>query len=153
MIRKVTLATVLAGTFDLAANFLLWGWWKQVSPVRICQTIASGIYGKAAFDGGYVTAAVGAAAHYAIMAVMAIGYYLVISLSTWARRNWAVTAVVYGLFLWAVMNYVVVPMSASHRPGPWPLVFDVKLAFNLFCHVVLVGFVFALVFRDDRVRR
>lgn len=153
MIRKVALATLLAGTFDLIANFLLWGLWKQVSPIRICQTIATGIYGKAAYDGGYVTAAVGAAAHYAIMAVMAIGYYLVISLSKWARQNWGVTAVVYGLVLWAVMNYVVVPMSAAHRPGPWPLVPDVKLAFNLFCHIVLVGFVFALIFRSEGARR
>jgi len=153
MLRKVALATVLAGTFDLLANFLLWGLWKQVSPIRICQTIASGIYGKAAFDGGYVTAAVGVAAHYAIMAVMAIGYYLVISVSKWAQQNWVVTAIVYGLFLWAVMNYVVVPMSASHRPGPWPLVVDIKLAFNLFCHIVLVGFVFALIFRGEASRR
>lgn len=153
MIRKVALAALLAGTFDLLANFLLWGLWKQVSPIRICQTIATGIYGQAAYDGGYVTAAVGVAAHFAIMLVMALVYSGVVGVSKWARDNWIVTAIVYGLILWAVMNYVVVPLSAAHRPGPWPLVLDLKLAFNLFCHVVLVGFVFALIFRRDEPSR
>ncbi len=153
MIRKLGLATAIAGTLDLVANFILWGAWKQVPPIRICQSIASGIYGKAAFDGGYVTAAVGVVAHFVIMLIMAIGYYVIVSLSKWARAHWGITAVVYGLVLWAVMNYAVVPMSAAARPYPWPIVWDVKLAFNLFCHIGLVGFVFALVFRRSESSR
>lgn len=152
MIRKLGLAALIAGTLDLVANFLLWGAWKQVPPIRICQTIASGIYGKAAYDGGYVTAAVGVVAHYAIMLVMAIGYYVIVSASKWARVHWGITAIVYGLILWAVMNYAVVPMSAAARPGQWPIVWDFKLAFNLFCHIGLVGFVFALIFRNESSR-
>ncbi len=153
MIRKFALATFIAGTLDLVVNFLFWGLWKRFPSLRICQAVASGFFGKASFDGGYATAAVGVVTQYVIILGMAAGYYLLTRISGWARRHWGVSAVGYGLCLYIVMNYVVVPLSAADRPYPWPIVWDVKLAFNLFCHIVLVALPFAIVFSRDEAGR
>ncbi|WP_443751000.1 hypothetical protein [Asticcacaulis solisilvae] len=153
MIRRLGLAALIASVLDMGANFLLWGLWKGISPVRICQVVASGLYGKAAFDGGYVTALAGLALEYVIVLGMAAGYHVMILLVPWTRRHWGVAVVAYGLFLYIVMNYAVVPLSAAGRPYPWPIVWDVKLAFNLFCHIVLVVLPFALILRRDASKR
>lgn len=147
MMGKLGLATVLAGTLDLVANFVLWGLWKGISPLHICQAVATGFYGKAAFDGGWVTGGIGLVTEYVLIFAMAAGYEAVIRLSPPARRHWGWTVVVYGLALYVVMNYAVVPMSAAGRPYPWPIVWDIKLAFNVFCHIALVALPFGLVLR------
>ncbi len=148
MIRKVLLATVVAATLDMVANFLLWGLWKGISPQRICQAVATGLFGKASFDGGLVTAAAGLVAELVIVFFMAVGYLILIRVVPWARKHWGWGAVGYGLFLYVAMNYVVVPLSAAGRPLSWPLVWDFKLAFNVFCHIALVALPFALILRE-----
>ncbi len=153
MIRKLALAALIASILDMGANFLLWGLWKGVSPVRICQSVATGVYGKAAFDGGYTTALAGLALEYVIVLGMALGYYVMITVLPMARRHWGVAVVGYGIFLYIVMNYVVVPLSAAGRPVPWPIVWDFKFAFNLFCHIALVALPFALIFRGEASKR
>jgi hypothetical protein len=147
MIRKLGRAALIASVLDMGANFLLWGLWKDVSPVRICQVVASGIYGPAAFDGGYTTAAVGLVLEYFIVLGMALGYYALIATLPIARRLWGTTVIIYGVLLYVLMNYVVVPLSAAGRPIPWPIVWDFKLAFNVFCHIVLVVLPIALIVR------
>ena len=147
-LRRIAAATVVAATLDLGANFILWGLWKQVSPIRICQTIATGIYGKAAFAGGWQTAFVGLVAHYLIMLGMAVVLYVALTILPILKRLWLLTAIGYGLALYGIMNYVVISLSANGKPGTWPPVWGVPLYFNLFCHIVLVALVLILMLRD-----
>ena len=145
--KTIGLAVLVAGTLDLVANFVLWGLWKQISPMRICQAVATGFFGKASFDGGWPTAMAGVVTQYCLVLIMAVVLYVAMTRIALLRRQWLLTALGYGLGLYIVMNYIVVPLSASGRPYPWPIVWDAKLAFNLFCHIVLIALTFVVIFR------
>jgi uncharacterized membrane protein YagU involved in acid resistance len=116
------LARVLSGGFAVGTFDLLFActWWAvaaKVPPIRIFQSIAAGVYGDASFDGGVRTATVGIVAHYFIAACMVLAYALVASRSpTLIRHPWR-WGLAYGVFLYAAMNFVIVPLSAA---GPAP---------------------------------
>lgn len=131
---------LVAGTLDIiyACGF----WWLKsgVPPVRILQSIAAGLLGKASFAGGAPTAALGFVLHYFIATSMSVVYYLVSR--TWLalrHRPWLYGAA-YGTLLYVVMNYVVVPLSAA-RPSPTdPLWVGCSIA----VHILLIGIPIAL---------
>jgi len=129
---------VLAGGFTLATLDLVyacsfWAWLRHVTPMRLLQYIASGAIGGAAFDGGYATALLGAGLHYSIAMVMVLAYYL-------ASRRWRALVqypvrygLPYGLLLWGVMTYVVVPLSQA-QPSSKPLM--LAMATNFLMHLL-----------------
>jgi hypothetical protein len=115
---------LLVGTLDLV---FACGWWAiaaGVAPMRILRSIAAGVLGEASFAGGLRSAALGGALHYAIATAMVLAYALVATrLPGLARHPWR-WGPPYGLFLYALMNYVVVPLSAAGTPrfnAPWVL--------------------------------
>ena len=104
----VLLTGLLAGTLDiLAAIFLLAGG----EAARVFRFIASGAFGKAAFDGGGGMIAWGIFFHYLIAMTWTVLYFLVYPRISLLRRNKWVSALVYGAVVWAVMNLLVVPQS------------------------------------------
>lgn len=104
----VLLTGLLAGTLDiLAAIFLLAGG----EAARVFRFIASGAFGKAAFDGGGEMIAWGLFFHYLIAMTWTVLYFLVYPRVSLLRRNKWVSALVYGAVVWAVMNLLVVPQS------------------------------------------
>jgi len=68
--RLVILAGVVGATCDITYAILYYGW-RGISAERILQTVASGLLGKASYDGGWPTAALGLACHYAIVIALA----------------------------------------------------------------------------------
>lgn len=105
--------TLLAGTLDLLFASGFWYLRAGVPPVRILQSIARGLLGDASFSGGAATAALGGVLHYLIMSAMFATYYF--AAKAWPRLRGRTLAygVAYGLALYAVMTYVVVPLSAA----------------------------------------
>ena len=81
----------------------------------ILQFIASGLIGKAAFEGGAATVALGVVLQ-ELMGLIIAAIYVIASLKlSWLRRSWAWWGLAYGAGIFAVMNYVVVPLSAVGR--------------------------------------
>jgi hypothetical protein len=131
---------LLVGTLDLVFACTWWAIAAGVAPMRIFQSIAAGVLGEASFAGGLRSAALGGALHYAIATAMAFAYALAaMRLPGLARHPWR-WGPPYGLFLYALMNYVVLPLSAAGTPStfnaPWVLasiamhvVFGVLIAF------------------------
>lgn len=119
----VLLGGAILGTLDLAFVFSFWGALRDVAPARILQSIAAGVQGQAAFEGGANSAALGAVCHYVIATAMVLAYHLA------AARLPALVAhpvrygLAYGLLLYAVMTYVVVPLSNAPQSAntflPW----------------------------------
>jgi hypothetical protein len=106
---------LIAGTLDIVYACAYWALKSGVPAERILQSVAAGLLGKASFEGGAATAALGLGLHYFIAITMAAVYYL-------AARRWPLLwqrpllcGTVYGLLLYGVMNYIVVPLSAA--PG------------------------------------
>jgi len=86
-------------------------------PGIIFRFIASGIFGRAAFSGGTNMIAWGILFHFLIAYLFALFYFLVYPFVPILQKRVIITAVLYGLFTWAVMNGVVLPVS---RTPPLP---------------------------------
>ena len=111
-LRTVLLAGFVAGAIDLLFAFVFFGWQLGISPMRVMQSIATGLYGAASFEGGATTAAVGVVAHFFILTVAAWWYYLA-SLRLPLNRQPILYGMLYGLAIYVAMTFVIVPLSAT----------------------------------------
>lgn len=131
----VVIAGLTAASLDMLYATGFWAL-KGVPPTRILQSIAAGVLGKASFSGGMTTAALGLVLHCLIALGMAVAYFIVARrLPLLVQRPW-LCGVAYGLLLYAVMQYVVVPASAAPGGGtPNPL----WIVCSIVAHALLVG--------------
>jgi len=134
---------VVAGTLDITYACTFWAVKRGVPAQRILQSVAAGLLGEASFTGGRATAALGLALHYFIAISMAVAYYLV-------SRRWpllwqrpVVCGAAYGLLLYGIMNYVVLPLSAAGPGSKDPLWIVLSIA----VHAFLIGVPIALFVR------
>ena len=110
-----------------------------VAPVQVWQSVASGLLGRAAFQGGWATGALGLLLHFVIALAMAAVYWLASRNSAWMRAHPWRSGLFYGLCLYLAMNFVVLPLSAV--PFSHPLTLR-SVALNLPIHL-LFGLIFA----------
>jgi hypothetical protein len=137
-----------AAALDIVNAIVFWKLYADTPAIVILQSIAAGLLGPAAFDGGAATAALGLALHFAIMLAMAAAYWGASLRLAWMIRRPVAAGVAYGLATWAAMNYVVVPLSRAQPPPFIPAWF----ADGLLAHILLVGLVFAFLARWSAAR-
>jgi hypothetical protein len=145
-IAWVVLAGVVAATCDIAYAILFFGW-KGVPAQRILQSVASGLLGESAFKGGAPVAALGLALHYAIVLVAAALFWAAARHWRWLRDEPFTAGLLYGLAIYAFMNFVVLPLSAYPFPPAFPLL---RTATGLLVHMVGVGLPISLITRRAR---
>jgi len=113
--KAIVVTICVAGTLDISDAFLFFGLRSHVPAARILQNIASHVVGRtAAYSGGMHTALLGLALHYLIASCWAIGFILVAQHLRLLFRRPILCGALYGLLIYAVMNYVVLP----HTPNP-----------------------------------
>ncbi|HUG37124.1 MAG TPA: hypothetical protein VML54_09260 [Candidatus Limnocylindrales bacterium] len=141
--RFVVAGGLVAGAFDIVYACAFWSWKAGVPPRRILQSVAAGLLGPASFEGGAATAALGLGLHFFNALVMSAAYYLVATRWPLLRRRPVLCGAAYGLLLYAVMSYVVVPLSAAGPGSKDPQ----WIALSVAVHVFLVGIPIALITR------
>jgi hypothetical protein len=130
------IGTLIAGSLDLAYAFTrAWLQW-EVTPERVLQVIASGLQGRAAFEGGLASAALGASAHYLIMLGIAFGAAVLGGRRIATPRRAVVGGLLYGVLVFLVMTYVVVPLSRAPLKTPTSLL---EVLPDLAAHMLLIG--------------
>jgi hypothetical protein len=134
---------LVAGTLDIVYACVFWGLKRGVPATRIFQSVAAGLLGKASFDGGGRTAALGLALHFFIALSMSVAYYRVARRWPLLHRRPVLCGAAYGLLLYGVMNYVVVPLSAAGPGSRDPL----WIALSIAVHVAFVGIPIAVLTR------
>ena len=145
---------LVAGTLDITYAWAFWAAKAGVSAQRIFQSVASGLLGETSFEGGAATAALGLALHYFIATTMSFVYYLVAKRVFLLRRRPVLCGVAYGLLLYEIMNFIVVPLSAAGEGSRDPL----WVFFSILVHMFLIGVPIALatwfaIGRDGSLRR
>src|SRR6478736_427726 len=85
------------GVFDITQACVGYGIQNHLPPQRIFQSVASGLLGPKAFQGGAKTAALGLALHFFIAFSWAAGYYvasrqIALAVWKWAPRKWPPSA-------------------------------------------------------------
>ena len=86
---------------------------RGVGADRVFQGIAAGLLGRDAFRGGLTTAGLGLALHVFIALVVVVVYYAASTRWSMLRNRPLIYGPVYGLLVYAVMNLIVIPLSAA----------------------------------------
>jgi uncharacterized membrane protein YagU involved in acid resistance len=108
VLSAIVLGGLIAATIDIAAASLING----RSPAFIMQAIAGGLLGKASFGGGIATVILGAVLQ-ELMGVLIAAIYVVFSKTIpGLLRRWIPSGLIYGVIIFFVMNYIVLPLSA-----------------------------------------
>jgi hypothetical protein len=131
---------LVAGALDITYACIFWGIRNSIPPQRIFQSVASGLLGESAREGGWATAALGLGLHFFIATSMCVAYYLVARKWALLREKPVAMGAIYGLLLYGIMNYVVVPLSAAgpgSRNGLW-------VGLSIVVHMLLIGIPCAL---------
>lgn len=143
--RAILWGGLIAGACDITYAFIFYYLRSGITPVQILQSVASGLLGAAASKGGLPTAALGAFLHFLIAYIWATVYYLASRKLGVLVRQAFVCGIVYGAFVYAFMNYVVVPLSAAPFKGGTPS--TATWVTGLLIHMLGIGLPIALATR------
>lgn len=111
-LKATVYAALIAGTIDIGAACLI----NWLGPVVICHAIASGLLGRASFHEGAASAVLGLFLQWGMALVIAGVYVTAACLLPALARRWVAGGLAYGVVIFAVMNYLVVPLSAAAPP-------------------------------------
>lgn len=139
--RTALYAGLLAGALDITAAIVTN---LQVPARVVLQSVASGWMGRAAYQGGWPTAGLGLASHFAIMLVIAAIFVAAAVAIPALRRFWIPVGMVSGVAVWLAMTFLIVPMSASPLTPPADLLTALK---PVAVHILAVGLPIAWVAR------
>jgi hypothetical protein len=126
----------IAGVLDLTAAFVTWGS-KGVKPIRIAQSIASGLLGNDAFQRGLGAAALGVAIHFFIACSAAAIFYAISRTLTFLTQHPIQWGLTYGIAVYMVMYWIVIPLSAFPKSIHPPSISSVVIA--VLTHMFCVG--------------
>ncbi len=136
VIWAIVAGGVVAGTLDIFVAAVI----NRLKVGVILQAIASGVLGKASFIEGGRSMAIGLAAQ-ELMSLVIAAIFVLASIGLPAlRRRPLLLGALYGVGVFLVMNFVVVPLSAAwpkHRP-----VHAESILFNV-AAMILFGLVIA----------
>jgi len=110
-LTAILLAGLIAGTIDIGAATLING----IDPRRILQFIASGLLGKGVLQLGTEGIVLGMVLQWAMSIIIAAIFVIASGGLSVLRRYWVGSGIAYGVVVFFVMNYVVVPLSMVHR--------------------------------------
>jgi hypothetical protein len=132
--RAILYATLVVGVLDAADGVVVRGLQGQ-NPIQVLQYIASSLLGTRSFSGGLASAGLGLVVHFAIALVVAMIYILASRRVAVLRTQWVLLGLLYGAAVWAVMNLVVLPLTAvAHGPIP-----TAALINGIIGHALFVG--------------
>ena len=136
-------AGLIAGALDLTAAIIT-NTLRGSTPVRVMQSVASGLLGEESYQGGLKTAALGVLLHFVIAFGAAAVFYAASRKLRFLLRRPVVWGLVYGVLVYFFMSRVVLPLSAfPHRGAPRLS----SVAIGLVVHMLCVGLPISLAVR------
>ena len=132
--KALAMAILASGTLDILSAFAFSAM-VGVSAGQVLRYVASGPFGDGMRQGGAAAAALGLGVHFALMAVMVAIYFAVAGRFEAVRRQWYLAGPAYGIVIYLVMYWIVVPTRFGTEPSldPW------RVGNALFSHIVCVG--------------
>lgn len=141
--KTILYSGLLAGTLDiLAAIFVYSVILHQTTAEKILQSIASGIFKQHAYTGGTQMVFYGLLLHYFIAFAFAYFYYKIYPHVPILKKNIVISGIVYGIFVWIVMNLIVLPIVFPKLPSKE---FDLPLIISVLILIFCIGLPIAFV--------
>lgn len=125
---------LIVGTLDITYAIAFSYWRSGTSPQRLLQSVAAGAVGReAAFAGGTGTAAMGLGFHYFNAFIITLIFFLAARQQRALVRHPIAVGVLYGIGVYLVMNFIVIPLSAiGSRPMPAAIVVVTGVLVHMF---------------------
>jgi hypothetical protein len=131
------LASIAAGILDVFVAAAL----SRAPASRVLQTIASGVLGEASYNGGSRSIVLGLGLQIAMSFVIALLFNIAFAHLADIRRSPLLFGAAYGVVIFLVMNFVVVPLSRSYPKQQW----DVKSVVAVLIVMVLFAEIISLI--------
>ena len=130
------------GVLDGLAAVILSGL-RGVGPTHVFQYIASGLLGRASFNGGAATVLLGALLHFLIAFIWAAIYYGASLRFPALIRRALICGPIYGVVVYFAMQIIVLPLSAIRKP-PFSFAPPLQTLQGIIVHILCVGLPIAL---------
>ncbi len=111
MWKQIFKTTFLAGSLDITAacvNAYLSG---KIMPGSVLKFIVSGVFGKAAFEGGYGIMAWGLFFHFVIAFACTATFFLLYTKLKFLTYSHLLNSLLIAVIAWSVTNLVIMPLS------------------------------------------
>jgi hypothetical protein len=132
LLKAIAVGGVIAATLDILDPIIFFHIRNGTAPIRIPQSIASGILGRAAFSRGLNAALLGLALHLFIALTWATLFALAARVLPFLTQHPIGSGLLYGAIIYLLMNYAVLPLSRVTPGHP--------------AGVVLINGIFAILF-------
>jgi hypothetical protein len=103
---------LIAGILDIIAACVSAYIQRGMTPDKLLQFVASGLFGVHAFNGGTTMAIIGLIMHFMIAISWTLLFYLLYPRLSILRKNKILVGIIYGAFVWVIMNRVILPFTA-----------------------------------------
>jgi hypothetical protein len=116
---------LVAGTSDITEN-IVFNAFRGIAPWQIFQFIASGLIDGRSFQLGWASVVLGVVIHYAIALSWTAIFYVAATRFNVLSRRPILSGLLYGVLVYAIMNFIVLPLSAL-PPRPSAPTFVVRV--------------------------
>jgi hypothetical protein len=142
-VGTVLLSGLVAGTLDIITPILIYAVILQkTTAVKILQSIASGVFKKDAYSGDPKMAFYGLGFHFIIATIFALFYFIIYRYIPFLKNNTLISGFAYGIFVWIVMNLIVLPIVFPILPAKqldFPLLLSILIL--MFCIGLPIAFI------------
>ena len=118
---KAVRAGLIVGTLDILAAFIQYYINTQKNPLIVLKFIASGVFGNAAFKGGYGMMLMGLLFHFIIAFACAAVFFILYPKLKFLRYSHVLNSLIIALTAWAVTTQIIVPISNVPKAGSFDL--------------------------------
>jgi hypothetical protein len=111
MRKQILITTLIAGCMDITGASIQAYVLRSITPDVLLKYIASGFFGKDAFNGGFGMMAIGLLVHFFIVFACTVSFFLLYPKLKFLRRSIIMNSLLIALVAWAVTNLIIIPMS------------------------------------------
>ena len=135
-LKTIFLTGLLVGSLDILTALIDYYITRGKNPLIVLKFIASGVLGKKALTGGTDMIAAGFLFHYIIAFSFTIFFFWLYPKLRILSRNRILTGIAYGIFIWCIMNFLVLPLSNIPSPITYKVSKVIKATLIL---IVMIG--------------
>jgi hypothetical protein len=144
--KKSIKAGLIAGSLDITAACIQYYIKTGKGPAGVLKFVASGLFGKAAFTDGMIMPLAGLCFHFVVAFCFTFFFFWLTNKFPALLKTKVLTGICYGIFIWAVMNKIVLPLSNT-PPVPFKIMNAIIAASIL---IVCIGIPLAFLKPDEK---
>jgi hypothetical protein len=135
LIKAIVLSGAIIGIADGLAAITSAYFSRGITPDIVFKYVASGAVGNQAFEGGIAMITLGILFHFFIALSFTALFFIVASELKFLLQKMFLSGMVYGIFIWLVMNFGVIPLSQT----PTSTFRFSQVVVGLLIHIFVIG--------------